>query len=384
VNHSYETENGNNIALTITSRGNLGFNDYPNNLEGEGFRFSGGPNLLFEGSLMFGTSSGNLSDEARNSTGNEKDTSFEIVEPIRIVQPGSKAFQEGSTVFNDNGSGSNALGITTHLHSYSFNDPANKNSIILNYSFTNGTNADINNFYAGIFLDWDLVESSGDSDIVVYDKTGDLGYAYHLGGNPGTYVGTALISSDNYGFWGIENGSSTPFQIYDGFTKSEKWEALSSGIGIDSAGPTDISEVVSAGPFSIGGSKSINVAFALTAGNNLGELRTNMINARNAYSLITSVENQKAPMPLIYSLAQNYPNPFNLGTEIGYEIPKDGIVSLKIYDVLGRLVKTLVNGEMKAGKYKIQFYASDLPSGVYLYRMKTENFSSVKKLILLK
>ena len=69
ANSTFETQQGNNISLTLTSRGNLGFNDYPNDVQGQGFSFMSGPNLLFEGSLMFGTSAVNLSDEARDESG---------------------------------------------------------------------------------------------------------------------------------------------------------------------------------------------------------------------------------------------------------------------------------------------------------------------------
>ncbi len=88
--------------------------------------------------------------------------------------------------------------------------------------------------------------------------------------------------------------------------------------------------------------------------------------------------------PTTYALAQNYPNPFNPTTTINYQIPKDGFVTLKIYDVLGKEVATLVNENKGTGRYNVNFNASNLASGVYLYQLKVNDFVSTKKLVLLK
>lgn len=89
-------------------------------------------------------------------------------------------------------------------------------------------------------------------------------------------------------------------------------------------------------------------------------------------------------VPNDFVLKQNYPNPFNPATKIDFDIPLNSNVSLKIYDLNGREIKTLVKGNLSSGYYSIDFDASSLPSGVYYYRLGTENFSFVKKLILLK
>ena len=85
-----------------------------------------------------------------------------------------------------------------------------------------------------------------------------------------------------------------------------------------------------------------------------------------------------------YILRQNYPNPFNPTTNISYQIPAVNFVSLKVFDVLGNEIETLVNEEKPAGSYKIEFSASSLPSGIYFYTLKTEKYSKTKKMMLLK
>ncbi|NMB82223.1 MAG: T9SS type A sorting domain-containing protein, partial [Ignavibacteria bacterium] len=91
-------------------------------------------------------------------------------------------------------------------------------------------------------------------------------------------------------------------------------------------------------------------------------------------------------IPETFSLSQNYPNPFNPSTVINYQIATYSHVQLKVYDLLGREVATLVNEYKQPGKYNCEFRIEngELPSGVYLYNLRAGNFSDTKKLILLK
>jgi len=85
-----------------------------------------------------------------------------------------------------------------------------------------------------------------------------------------------------------------------------------------------------------------------------------------------------------FILEQNYPNPFNPLTVIGYQLPISGNVILKVYDLLGREVATLVNEEQLAGNYEVEFNGAELSSGIYFYKLTAENYSAIKKLMLLK
>jgi hypothetical protein len=85
-----------------------------------------------------------------------------------------------------------------------------------------------------------------------------------------------------------------------------------------------------------------------------------------------------------FELSQNYPNPFNPTTMINYSVPTASLVTIKVYDVLGREIANLVNEQKTAGSYNVQFNGSALASGVYFYRMQSGDFVQTKKLLLMK
>ena len=89
-------------------------------------------------------------------------------------------------------------------------------------------------------------------------------------------------------------------------------------------------------------------------------------------------------LPSEFALQQNYPNPFNPTTKITYSVPADGFVNIAVYNVLGEKVANLLNTNVKAGNYDISFDATNLTSGMYLYRMEAGDFVSVKKMMILK
>ncbi len=95
-------------------------------------------------------------------------------------------------------------------------------------------------------------------------------------------------------------------------------------------------------------------------------------------------EEKEQIIPTEYSLHQNYPNPFNPVTTIKFDLPNDGLITLEIFDILGRRISTLVEEYKTAGSYEQVFDASSLASGVYVYKLQAGDFVSSKKMILLK
>jgi hypothetical protein len=126
------------------------------------------------------------------------------------------------------------------------------------------------------------------------------------------------------------------------------------------------------------------VSINVIDGHNNSDTQTFTLHVSNTITNVKLNNN----LPTTFSLFQNFPNPFNPSTTINYQIPKVGFVTLKVYDVLGREVALLVNEEKPAGSYRVNFDASsvkgELSSGIYFYRISVGNYSSVKKMVLLK
>ena len=108
------------------------------------------------------------------------------------------------------------------------------------------------------------------------------------------------------------------------------------------------------------------------------------------YNFITPVEDVKNNLPVEYSLEQNYPNPFNPSTKINFNLPKNSNVKLEIFNIIGEKITTLIsNKEYQPGSYTVEWnganqFGKQVPSGVYLYKIRADKFSSVKKMMMIK
>ncbi len=119
-----------------------------------------------------------------------------------------------------------------------------------------------------------------------------------------------------------------------------------------------------------------------SAGYNLSDIQNDVFNLEKKN--YQKVDFKGSELPATYSLEQNYPNPFNPSTTINYQLPQNGFVTLKIYDILGKEVATLVNEQKNQGRYSVDFDASRLASGVYIYQLRANDYMSSKKMLLLK
>ena len=120
-----------------------------------------------------------------------------------------------------------------------------------------------------------------------------------------------------------------------------------------------------------------------------GDAEYSLVNAVNDASTVAKRSYNKIlftgdEIPVTYDLSQNFPNPFNPATTIQYQLPKNGFVTLKIYDILGKEVAALVNDQKTQGRYSVNFDASRLASGVYIYQLLVNDYVSSKKMLFLK
>jgi len=152
------------------------------------------------------------------------------------------------------------------------------------------------------------------------------------------------------------------------------WSSFTGGFGVSTSGDTKVTS-------------SAGIPFAGSSENSSSSILSGFLT--NYSLIITGIEDEQSIIPAVYKLNQNYPNPFNPSTIINYQIPEEGFVTLKIYDILGKEVKTLVNENNQAGNYNIRFDASDLASGIYIYQIRVNNpasggYTASKKLVLIK
>jgi len=111
---------------------------------------------------------------------------------------------------------------------------------------------------------------------------------------------------------------------------------------------------------------------------------TGALSPDEAHAHLMDIELMNCHTPETTALMQNYPNPFNPSTDISFMLSENGYVTLKIYDVLGSLVETLISNELSAGSYNYSWDASQLSTGIYLYQLQTKNYTQTRKMILLK
>ena len=134
------------------------------------------------------------------------------------------------------------------------------------------------------------------------------------------------------------------------------------------------------------GNRTVYLRLVTTATEGCSFSLANLLDNQNiiAKRAINQISFKSAAVIKEYALAQNYPNPFNPTTTITYQLPKSGSVTLKIFDMLGNEVKTLVNEQKEMGRYTVQFDASSLASGMYVYQLRVNDYTSTKKMMLLK
>lgn len=240
-----------------------------------------------------------------------------------------------------------------------------------------------NNLFAGtqngIFLTTNDGSSWTPVDSGLTNRTVDAFIACGNSLFAATWGGGIFVSTDNGTEWkAVNTGLQNRYVI--SFAVSGTNLFAGSAVGIFQS--TDMGS--SWKPVSIGLAQTIVYSLTIYGDNLLAGTAYNGVWKRPLSEMITSIENDDRYSPLKFKLEQNYPNPFNPSTKISYNLSKAGHVTLRVYDVLGREVATLVNENQYAGTHVVHFDGSSLASGVYFYRLQAGDYSAAKKLLLLK
>ncbi len=272
--------------------------------------------------------------------------------------------------------------------SFTWDSPLNEGIEIIRYHIINNSQRVVDSCYVGMFADAS-VGPSGVPNYYIRNYTGfylssRLAFVHNPVDSGSTPFGISLLdpfASERLTFQRYHLANSPP-------TDRAKYGVMSSGGIAPDEFPSlsDTRFLLAIGPFVLQPSDTMRFAVAIVCAYNLTGLQHAAIQALNLYNnLVLSVEQHGDGKPNEFELAQNYPNPFNSTTTISYQLPTAAQVTLKVHDVLGREVATLVNERRNAGRYSARFDASGQASGVYFYRLKTSNgLSAVRKMILIR
>ncbi|MCX8051088.1 MAG: S8 family serine peptidase [Chlorobi bacterium] len=338
---TFRTLRNGDLVLTVNSTGNLGYNDYPTNLQGEGFRYKSSPSVLFEAGLMIGSSADKLSDVVRNETGNAQNTDFQIGIPTVLRTVASTNTEEVVTTFADQGLSAQA-NVQVEHHTYVFDEDNKRDFALCVYRITNRNPEPVESMYCGIYADWD-VGQSGQNDVAIWSDEDSFYYVYNTRDTSLPYVGMQLVSDHQPNSFMMDNDGNTSDNpgVYDGYTKAEKWRTISSGIGRARSNVTDASAVIAAGPFRMDAGATEQVVFSIFAGRSLADLRSAAERARQtAQQLLGVTPTEPRTTSLSVRVTPNPATGDNLTIE--YTLPDSGTMSLEITDALGRTVATVL------------------------------------------
>jgi photosystem II stability/assembly factor-like uncharacterized protein len=294
-------------------------------------------------------------------------------------------------------------GITTNINDLKF---ANANTGVListnnTYRTTNGGN------------NWTFIDSVGSTLLSIDFVNATTGYVSTYN-SPNTYFRKTTNGGANwtllpgfvpipflqtYKFFDANTGYAAGPNMYKTTDGGNSWvSGGTTGVSVQAMHIFDANTVLIGGVFGYlkkstdGGATFTSIPFI----SNNGITSMTFVNAMTGWimgeggmiirtdDILTNSTVNETQIPKQYMLSQNYPNPFNPTTKISFDIPKSGLVTLKIYDVLGREVAAVINEYRQAGMYTIDFNAAALSSGIYFYKLNTDGFSDIKKMLLLK
>ncbi len=292
LNPSYTNIVENNISTSLTDRGRLGYDDDAQT-RGIGFQYKDGQ-LLYEMGMVLGNSETKISSTIRGS-GSSFDADFKPVESILVTKPGNRADFEATGKFNDDNAGGAKSNVEVSYTAYAWSTEPFQNTILLEYDIKNNSSEILNDFYAGLYADWDISEN-GAKDFASWNAENKLGYIYNWD-NADTTFGGIQVLEGNANYYAIANDNDAPdvdFGVYDGFSDEEKYTALSSGVTNDFAGSTthtnsDVSHVVSAEPFTIPVGEEVRVVLALHGAGSFEELIASAEAASMAYNVVLQI-----------------------------------------------------------------------------------------------
>jgi len=353
LNKDYQNIDTNKISLTLSSASRIGFNDDALN-QGVGLIYKGGRSMMSMGGFLVGTSGNRVSDQIYSDQGYDHD--FRIRSSITQDKSPKNGDQSFFCEFDDDDAGFGKQNIIVRQYSYAYNQAAKDKFVILEYHIINKGNNSISGLYAALYADFDIEKSSANK--AGYDAMHQLAYTYQTAG--GKLAGLMILEGKNANAYCIDNdGSNGSVGIYDGFYDFEKFQTMTQQR--DSAGygaGGDVSNMLSAGPYTIIPGDSILISFALLVGDHMSDLKQVAMEAYHTYyNTASSGDLQKNKKTLDLSIQ---PNPFISDTRISILNTKKQELTLSVYNSIGQLIKEWKLANLPSGKTQFSIIADDL------------------------
>ena len=373
---TFATQGSGRATLTVSDFGQFGLapgSIY--NTDGQGFKFNQGSNLLYEAGIVLGRSALQLSSAVRGADGRFVPSDFVPTSELSAAEFESDGTIHRTARLRDD-LAEPSIPVTLSQESICGGALADEAAVILKYRMVNTSLSTLTNLYFGFLADFDL----GGTETAHYDAASDLVYQ-QTDGAP--LVGVVVLSRLT-SLQALANGSAKT-----GYTHAQLYDLIAANGNVDETLSGDLMLLVSGGPWNIAPHDSVEVAFALVAGEDLDDLRNQAVAAREMYLTPTDVDDPLATLPDGFALLQNYPNPFNPTTTIGFSLPVAGEATLEVLNVLGQRVRTIHSGQLAAGYHEFEWDSrtesgTNAATGVYFYRLTADGYTETRKMMLLK
>jgi len=378
----FRTHDVGKVYLTATSRGSLGYLSDAR-LHGQGMGLIGDASSLFMSSLWAGSNPADICNNDFTAEGADPAEWRPRLQPtgnvaVSLDSPEEQVF---AMAFNDSGL-VHPRGIVVELTSHGYSDPAREDVVVLDYLIRNMGQQPFNQYYAGLFVDFDVVDAFGNTGGV------DPGTrSVWIGVPDGPVYGVAVCNdAPTSNLTLVDNPTYVfPFNHVIGV---HKYQLLNGSLQQSEATePTDLAALAAAGPFALDPGDAVRVRFVLAYGADLAAFLANVA-AAGSDAPVSNVEPDQPTAPVL-SLGQNVPNPFNPSTVIGFSLAARGPVELAVFDLAGRRIRTLVSEDLAAGAHVVRWDGRDdrgrtAGSGIYVYKLATEGRTLSRKMILVK
>jgi serine protease len=382
INPSFRTIRANDLTLTVNSEGNIGYNDYPTNIQGKGVRLKDSRSYLFEGAFLVGTSPLNLPNVARAADPSYRDNSMRIKEVISVHTDSIPDGLRTVTVFTDDND-RNKLGLRIRKSVHQPQADSLRSSFLLWYDITNPSDTVISGMHAAMFWDWDIGEA-GASDGCAWDHQRGFGFVQNTRDRTLPTAAVAMLSPMNIDFYAIDNsGSLNSPSIFDHFLRAEKWLTMSSGIARTNSLVTDVSMMIGGGPFSLAPKETRQIVFAVAldpsfdvAARQIGSLRS-----RAMQMGLDAIDYD--PVPLSDALVGleggdiQSPGP----TTVSFRLQNRSNVRMELFTITGQSIGILVDvSSVPAGAHELPVTIPHTATGVYVLTMTSLSGTSMKTL----